>query len=83
MYMKQELSELAMSIKPGIYEHYKGNSYQVFGVCRHSETQEELVVYMALYGSYGWWVRPLQMFLDEVEKDGKRLPRFKFIGQNR
>jgi hypothetical protein len=81
--MKQELSEQALSLKPGIYQHFKGNLYQLLGVCRHSETQEELVVYQALYGNYGLWVRPLAMFTGHVEKDGYSGPRFSFIGQNR
>jgi cyclomaltodextrinase / maltogenic alpha-amylase / neopullulanase len=81
--MKQELSERATELKPGIYQHYKGNLYQVLGVCRHSETLEEMVVYMAMYGSFGWWVRPLDMFMETVEKDGNKMERFKFTGQNR
>jgi hypothetical protein len=81
--MEHELSELALGLKPGVYQHYKGNFYQVLGVCRHSETLEEMVVYQAFYGSYGWWVRPLKMFLENVEKDGQTFSRFKYIGQNR
>jgi hypothetical protein len=81
--MKHELSSKALSLKPGIYQHCKGNFYQVLGVCRHSETLQEMVVYMAMYGSFGWWVRPLEMFTEEVEKDGQKFPRFKHIGQNR
>ena len=63
----------------GKYEHYKGNQYEVIGVAKHSETLEELVVYRALYGEHGLWVRPLKMFLETVEIDGKKIPRFKFI----
>lgn len=63
----------------GLYQHYKGNFYQVIGLCRHSETEEELVVYQALYGDYGLWVRPLKLFLETVEIDGLTTPRFKFI----
>ena len=70
------------TIKPGIYEHYKGNLYQVYEVCRHSETKEELVVYRALYGDYGLWVRPYQMFIEEVVIEGKTLPRFKWIRES-
>jgi hypothetical protein len=67
-------------IKAGRYRHYKGREYEVLGCARHSETEEELVVYRALYGDYGLWVRPKAMFLDEVSVDGIRLPRFQFIG---
>lgn len=63
----------------GLYQHYKGNFYNLIGCCRHSETEEELVVYQALYGDYGLWVRPLNLFLETVEINGKTLPRFKFI----
>lgn len=63
----------------GLYEHYKGLNYHVFGVCRHSETLEEMVVYRALYGNFDLWVRPKSMFLESVEVDGKIVPRFRFI----
>jgi len=63
----------------GKYEHYKGKQYEVIGIARHSETKEELAVYRALYGNYDLWVRPLKMFLEEVEVDGKIVPRFKYI----
>lgn len=63
----------------GLYQHYKGNFYHVIGLCRHSETEEELVVYQALYGDYGLWVRPLKLFLETVEINGLTIPRFKFI----
>lgn len=63
----------------GKYQHYKGKYYQVLGVARHSETLEEMVVYQLLYDDYSWWVRPLKMFLENVEVDGKLVPRFKFI----
>jgi len=62
-----------------LYQHYKGNYYNVIGLCRHSETLEESVVYQALYGDYGLWVRPLKLFLEAIEVDGQTLPRFKFI----
>ncbi|HTW96294.1 MAG TPA: DUF1653 domain-containing protein, partial [Candidatus Methylomirabilis sp.] len=58
---------------------YKGNRYEVLGVAKHSETEEELVVYRQLYGDGGYWVRPLKMFLEEVEVMGKKVPRFKLI----
>lgn len=66
-------------IKLGIYEHYKGNKYEVLGVARHSETMDELVVYRALYGEGGLWVRPYGMFIENVIIDGKEIPRFRFI----
>jgi hypothetical protein len=65
---------------PGRYRHYKGKEYEVLGLARHSETLEELVVYRALYGDHGLWVRPKAMFLGTVEAQGKRVPRFEFIG---
>lgn len=68
-----------MSLQPGLYRHYKGPEYRVLGVARHSETEEEVVVYQALYGEYGLWVRPLEMFQGEVELDGERVPRFAFV----
>lgn len=68
-----------MSIPAGYYRHYKGNHYQVIDVARHSETGEELVVYRALYGERGLWVRPLSMFIETVDCDGMRRPRFAFI----
>ena len=67
-------------IKLGKYRHYKGNEYEVVGVARHSETLEDLVVYKALYGNYDLWVRPLNMFLEEVEVNGKKVKRFEYIG---
>lgn len=66
-------------IKVGIYRHYKDNLYQVLHTARHSETEEMLVVYRALYGDYGVWVRPLTMFCESVTIDGKTLPRFELI----
>jgi hypothetical protein len=63
-------------VLPGRYRHYKGNAYTVIGVARHSETHEELVVYRPEYGDGGLWVRPLAMFLEEVEVKGERVPRF-------
>jgi hypothetical protein len=69
-----------MTLPFGRYRHYKGNDYTVLGVARHSETLEELVVYRQEYGERGLWVRPLAMFLEEVEVDGRRVPRFAFVG---
>ncbi|MBB3184858.1 hypothetical protein FHR95_002433 [Halomonas fontilapidosi] len=62
--------------RPGIYRHYKGPLYEVIGVAWHSETEEPLVVYRALYGDYGLWTRPLDMFLETVEVRGEPVPRF-------
>jgi hypothetical protein len=63
----------------GRYRHYKGNEYRVLGLARHSETQEELVVYQALYGEGGWWVRPRVMFQETVTVGGVPTPRFAFV----
>ena len=67
-----------MEIKIGKYRHFKGGEYEVLFVAKHSETQEEMVVYRALYGEGGVWVRPARMWNEEVEKDGKRYKRFTF-----
>ena len=67
-------------LKLSKYEHYKGNQYEVIGIAQHSETLEKLVVYRALYGEHGLWVRPLKMFLEEIEIENKKVPRFRFIG---
>ena len=69
------------SIKPGRYRHFKGNEYAVIGLARHSETQEEMVIYRALYGDFGLWVRPARMWNETVERDGKTFRRFTYIGQ--
>ena len=60
----------------GIYRHYKGQQYRVLGVAQHSETMESLVVYQALYGERGLWVRPIAMFCETVELDGEPIARF-------
>ncbi|MBJ9986844.1 DUF1653 domain-containing protein [Acinetobacter sp. S40] len=70
-----------MKLQTGIYQHYKGNLYQVLHVARHSETEEELVVYQCLYGDYSIWVRPLTMFIETVEVDAQLVPRFNFMHQ--
>lgn len=69
----------AQHCKLGMYEHYRGMRYQVIAVARHSETLEEYVVYRALYGDQEVWIRPLTMFLSEVEIEGKWVPRFKLV----
>ena len=66
-------------LKPGVYRHFKGNLYRLITVARHSETLEEMVVYQALYGEYGYWVRPAAMWNEQVEKDGYSGPRFVFV----
>ena len=65
-------------VRPGIYRHYKGPSYEVVGTATHSETEETLVVYRALYGEFGLWVRPLAMFTETVTIDGVEVLRFAF-----
>lgn len=65
-----------MTPAPGIYRHYKGALYEVTGTAHHSESEEPLVVYRALYGDYGLWVRPLAMFMESVSVDGREQPRF-------
>ena len=67
-------------IKIGRYRHFKGNEYEVIGTAKHSETLEEYVVYKALYGEGGLWVRPASMWNETVERDGKTFKRFEFIG---
>ncbi|POY36441.1 DUF1653 domain-containing protein [Solitalea longa] len=68
-------------IKVGKYKHYKGGFYNVISFAKHSETLEELVVYQRLYGDYSIWVRPIQMFNEKVEFEGKTVLRFEFIGE--
>lgn len=65
-------------IRPGIWRHFKGNRYQVIGVAKHAESLEPMVVYRALYGEGGLWVRPASMWLETVERDGKTYHRFVF-----
>lgn len=66
-------------LKPGIYKHFKGNEYRVLYAAKHSETMEEMVVYQALYGERGYWVRPLNMFIEHIEKENYRGPRFVLV----
>ncbi len=68
-------------IRLGIYQHYNGNYYQVIGLARHSETTEEMVVYQAMYGDYGIWVRPAHMFEEIVTIENKLRPRFIYISE--
>ena len=67
-----------MEIKPGKYRHFKGKEYEVLGVAKHSETLEPMVVYRALYGEGGLWVRPASMWNETVEQEGKIVKRFTF-----
>ena len=71
------------TVKPGLYQHYKGNQYEVVDTVRHSETEETLVLYRALYGEKGLWVRPLEMFTESVNIDGVCMPRFEFISESK
>ena len=67
-------------IKLGKYRHFKGNEYEVLYIAKHSETGEDMVVYRALYGDFGIWVRPATMWNETVERDGKTYKRFEYIG---
>lgn len=75
--MNDPLPPLPAAPTPGLYVHYKGGRYRVVGLARHSETLEPLVVYEALYGEGGLWVRPAAMFTEEVTIAGVRQPRFR------
>lgn len=68
-------------IQLGRYRHYKNKQYTVLGLVCHSETQEQLVLYRPEYGERRLWVRPRAMFFEDVIVDGKRLPRFDFVGE--
>ena len=70
-----------MEIKTGTYRHFKGNLYEVIGTALHSETMEPMVVYRALYGERGLWVRPAAMWNETVEKEYYHGPRFQYIGE--
>jgi len=70
-------------LKTGIYKHYKGNLYKVIAVARHSETEEEFVVYQALYDEHGIWIRPKKMFMEELRINGQYIPRFAFIREEK
>ena len=72
---------MTTALKLGLYQHYKGTQYKVMHVATHSETNEQLVIYQALYGEYGIWARPLSMFTETVEKDGKTIARFAYLGE--
>jgi len=72
---------VAVEPRPGHYRHYKGRDYAVLGIARHSETEEQLVVYRCLYGDYSLWVRPLAMFTATVAVAGREVPRFTWLGE--
>jgi hypothetical protein len=74
------LRRVIMEIKPGKYRHFKGKEYRVLGVASHSETLEPMVVYQALYGEGGLWVRPAAMWEERVEREDYQGPRFIYIG---
>ena len=69
-----------MELKNGKYRHFKGKEYELLEIATHSETLEQMVVYRALYGDRGIWVRPAGMWSETVEKDGYIGPRFQYIG---
>ena len=69
-------------IKKGKYRHYKGKDYEVFGLVRHSETEEWLGDYRTLYGDFSQWVRPYDMFAGSVDTGSGRVPRFKYLGSS-
>lgn len=77
--MQSQGGEGYTMVQPGRYRHYKGQEYEVLGVARHSETEEEYVVYRALYGARELWIRPAAMFLEPVIVDGHSYPRFQFL----
>jgi hypothetical protein len=81
MSAEDRLSPLPSEPRPGRYRHYKGREYLVIGIARHSETLEPLVIYQALYGERGLWVRPVAMFLETVPVDGRNVARFTYIGE--
>ncbi len=76
-----EFQKAIKEIKLGKYRHFKGKEYEVLSIARHSETLEPMVVYRALYDEGGVWVRPAEMWNERVEKDGKSLKRFSYIGE--
>lgn len=72
---------MSETIKPGRYRHFKGKEYEVLYIATYSETREEMVVYRALYGERGVWVRPARMWNEVIERDGKTYRRFTYIGE--
>jgi len=74
------MDALTGQLLPGKYRHFKGMEYELIGIARHSETEEPMVVYRALYGEGGLWVRPASMWSEYVDKPGYQGPRFQYIG---
>lgn len=72
---------MSETIKPGRYRHFKGKEYEVLYIATHSEMREKMVVYRALYGERGVWVRPASMWNEVIERDGKTYRRFTYIGE--
>lgn len=66
--------------KVGRYRHYKGKEYELIGIAKNSETLEDFVIYRALYGDYQLWIRPKEMFFEQLQKDGREFSRFEYIG---
>ncbi len=80
--MLAPFSTEATQLVLGVYEHYKGNRYKVLGVGRHSETEEEMVIYQGLYGDGDYWIRPLKLFLETVKVgEGSIVPRFRLVSR--
>jgi hypothetical protein len=77
--MNTALPPLPSEPRPGRYRHYKGQDYRVLGIARHTETREVLVVYQALYGEFGLWLRPHAMFMESVTHLGEEQPRFAYV----
>ncbi|MBE6664694.1 MAG: DUF1653 domain-containing protein [Ruminococcaceae bacterium] len=69
------------TISLGVYRHFKGNFYEALAVAKHSETMEDMVVYRALYGEGDIWGRPLSLWMEQVEQNGEKIPRFLYIGE--
>lgn len=76
-------SKEARALKIGRYRHYKGGEYEIMGVAYHSDTGRELVVYRALYGTHCLFVRSLKVFVQNVKWQGKKVPRFRYLGKNK
>ena len=70
-----------MELKKGKYRHFKGNEYELIDIALHSETMEPMVVYRALYGENGLWVRPASMWNEFIDRDGYQGPRFQYLGE--
>ena len=81
LYNRDKGSDRVEELKPGVYRHFKGKDYRLLYVARHSETEEEMVVYQQLYGERGIWVRPAAMWNETVERDGKTYRRFTRIDE--